>query len=66
MCVGRRRVADTDETVCLFVVMAAGKTFTDELKGRIKATVRRELSPRHVPGIVEECEGIPQTSNGKK
>ncbi|XP_044717667.1 AMP-binding enzyme domain-containing protein [Hirsutella rhossiliensis] len=67
VCVGRRRAADTDETVCLFVVMSPGKTFDDELRVQIKAKIRRELSPRHVPGVVEECgSGIPKTSNGKK
>ncbi|PNY28173.1 Acetoacetyl-CoA synthetase [Tolypocladium capitatum] len=67
VCVGRRRATDTDETVCLFVVMAEGKTFSEELKAQIKAKIRSELSPRHVPGVVEECGGgIPKTGNGKK
>ncbi|KAL1881401.1 hypothetical protein VTK73DRAFT_4161 [Phialemonium thermophilum] len=67
LCVGRRRVTDRDETVCLFVVMRPGKTFNDDLRDRIKGMIRKELSPRHVPGIVEECGGgIPRTNNGKK
>ena len=68
VCVGRRRAADTDETVCLFVVMAAGKTFDDKLKADIKGKIKSELSPRHVPGVVEECgpSGVPKTGNGKK
>ncbi|OAQ93236.1 acetoacetate-CoA ligase [Purpureocillium lilacinum] len=67
VCVGRRRATDNDETVCLFVVMAPGKTFSEELKASIKAKIRGELSPRHVPGVVEECGGgIPKTGNGKK
>lgn len=67
LCVGRRREGDTDEAVCLFVVPAAGKTFDDELKGRIKTTIRSELSPRHVPAFIEEAQGgIPKTGNGKK
>lgn len=67
VCVGRRRETDRDETVCLFVVMAPGKTFGDELRQRIKAVVRKELSPRHVPGIIEEAGGgVPKTGNGKK
>lgn len=67
VCVGRRRAEDTDETVCLFVVMAPGKAFNDDFRAKIKSTIRAELSPRHVPGIVEECGGgIPKTSNGKK
>jgi acetoacetyl-CoA synthetase len=67
VCIGRRRATDTDETVCLFVVMAPGKTFDETLQGQIKAKIRSELSPRHVPGVIEECGGgVPKTSNGKK
>lgn len=67
VCIGRRRATDTDETVCLFLVMVPGKTFTEDLKFRIKSKIKSELSPRHVPGVVEEGEGgIPKTGNGKK
>ncbi|KAG5919574.1 hypothetical protein E4U42_006479 [Claviceps africana] len=67
ICVGRRRETDKDETVCLFVVTVAGQRLTEELRSRIKAKIRAELSPRHVPGVVEECgAGIPKTGNGKK
>ncbi|TID02635.1 Malonamoyl-CoA synthetase vrtB [Colletotrichum higginsianum] len=67
VCVGRRRATDADETVCLFVVPAAGRHFDDELRAKIKSVIRRELSPRHVPGVVEEARGgIPKTGNGKK
>ncbi|KAK2612170.1 hypothetical protein QQS21_001746 [Conoideocrella luteorostrata] len=67
VCIGRRRVTDTDEAVCLFVVMVAGKMFSDDLAALIKSKIRSELSPRHVPLIVEECiAGIPKTGNGKK
>lgn len=67
VCVGRRREGDADETVCLFVVVQPGKSFTDELRERLKSTIRGQLSPRHVPAIIEECGGgIPKTGNGKK
>lgn len=67
VCVGRRRETDRDETVCLFVVMCEGKAFGGELAERIRSTIRKELSPRHVPGVVEEAGGgIPKTGNGKK
>ncbi|KAG6004380.1 hypothetical protein E4U21_001143 [Claviceps maximensis] len=67
VCVGRRRETDTDETVCLFIVMMAGQCLTDDLRSQIKAKIRAELSPRHVPAVVEECgAGIPKTGNGKK
>ena len=66
ICVGRRRAHDSDEVVVLFVKMAKDKTFSQELVGKIKAVVRKELSARHVPGIVDECPEIPVTINGKK
>ncbi|KAI5860503.1 acetoacetate-CoA ligase [Durotheca rogersii] len=67
VCVGRRRDADRDEVVCLFVAMAGDKPFSPSLRDRIREVIRRELSPRHVPGVIEECgAGIPKTSNGKK
>ena len=67
VCVGRRRATDTDETVCLFVVMTPGKSFTEAFKADVKAKIKSELSPRHVPGVIEECGGgVPKTGNGKK
>jgi acetoacetyl-CoA synthetase len=67
VCVGRRRETDRDETVCLFVLMCDGKAFSEELAERIRSTIRKELSPRHVPAVVEEAGGgIPRTGNGKK
>ncbi|KAK4179683.1 putative acetoacetyl-coenzyme A synthetase [Triangularia setosa] len=67
VCVGRRRERDRDETVCLFVVMSEGRVFTPESRKKIADTVRRELSARHVPGVIEEAGGgVPKTGNGKK
>ena len=66
LCIGRRRETDQDETVVLFVKMREGRTFSDALVKRIKDVVRKELSARHVPGIIEECPEIPVTTNGKK
>lgn len=66
LCIGRRREKDTDETVVLFLKMKDGKKYNDQLVHDIKATVRKELSARHVPGIIDECPEIPVTTNGKK
>ncbi|KAL4917569.1 hypothetical protein BDW62DRAFT_211087 [Aspergillus aurantiobrunneus] len=51
LCVGRRREGiDTDETVVLFVKLASqSESLPADLASRIQATIRRELSPRHVP-----------------
>lgn len=66
ICVGRRRETDTDETVVLFLKIAAGKKLDEGLQGSIKKMVRKELSARHVPGVIDECYEIPITGNGKK
>ena len=66
LCIGRRREKDSDETVVLFLKMKEGVMFTDKLAQDIKSIVRKELSARHVPGIIDECPDIPVTTNGKK
>ena len=37
----------------------------DELKARIKDTIRRQASPRHVPAVIIAVEDIPRTKSGK-
>lgn len=66
LCIGRRRETDTDETVVLFVKIAQGFTYSKDLVEQVKAVIRKELSARHVPGIIDECSEIPVTINGKK
>lgn len=66
LCIGRRRESDTDETVILFLKMTQGSKYSEELKEMVISVIRKELSARHVPGIVEECPEIPVTINGKK
>jgi acetoacetyl-CoA synthetase len=66
LCIGRRRETDTDETVVLFLKMKEGVSFGEKLSDDIKSTVRKELSARHVPGVIDECPEIPVTVNGKK
>ena len=66
LCIGRRRETDTDETVVLFLKMKECVALGETLVGEIKSVVRKELSARHVPGVVDECPEIPTTVNGKK
>ncbi|KAF2873769.1 hypothetical protein BDV95DRAFT_567721 [Massariosphaeria phaeospora] len=66
LCIGKRREEDTDETVCLFLKMEEGQKFSSELADAIKVAIRKALSARHVPGIVDECPEVPITTNGKK
>lgn len=66
LCIGRRRETDTDETVVLFLKMAEGETLDGDLSKKIQTVIRTELSPRHVPGLIDQCPEIPVTTNGKK
>ncbi|KAJ9495659.1 hypothetical protein H2202_008947 [Exophiala xenobiotica] len=66
LCIGRKREQDVDEVVVLFLKMSAGQSFSSELSHRIQAVVKKELSARHVPKIIDECPEIPVTTNGKK
>lgn len=66
LCIGRRRETDADETVCLFLKMKEGERFDQELVKGVQGMIRKELSARHVPGIVDETPEIPVTTNGKK
>jgi acetoacetyl-CoA synthetase len=50
----------------LFVVLAAGATLDSELEKKIRATVKAELSPRHVPDAIVAVAAVPRTLNGKK
>ncbi|GLV77696.1 acetoacetate--CoA ligase [Streptomyces hygroscopicus] len=50
----------------LFVHLAPGATLDEELLGRIKTTIRTQLSPRHVPDEVIEVPGVPHTLTGKR
>jgi len=50
----------------LFVVPAAGVTLDDDLREWIRARLRTELSPRHVPDEIVVIDEVPRTLNGKK
>jgi acetoacetyl-CoA synthetase len=55
-----------DVRVILFVKMMAGYHLTDELKHRIRNTIRINASPRHVPAKIIEVPDVPYTLNMKK
>jgi acetoacetyl-CoA synthetase len=50
----------------LFVVLQEGVDLDDDLKGRIKASIKENASPRHVPNEIFAVADIPKTLNGKK
>ena len=60
------RDSDGDVEVLLFVVLAAGTDLDDALQDAIRSRIRRETSPRHVPGRIASVSAIPYTLSGKK
>ena len=54
-----------DERIVLFVVLAGGLQLDAALTERIRSTVRRVLSPRHVPAKVLQVPDLPRTRSGK-
>lgn len=55
-----------DQRIILFVKCAEGYNLTEDLKGKIKKTLRAKTSPRHVPAKMIETPDIPYTLNMKK
>ncbi len=55
-----------DSFMPLFVVLREDAELDDELKGKIKKSIRERTSPRHVPNEVFAVPDIPKTLNGKK
>ncbi|HEV2936815.1 MAG TPA: acetoacetate--CoA ligase [Streptosporangiaceae bacterium] len=50
----------------LYVVPAEEAELDDDLKNRLRAVLRAQLSPRHVPDEIHQVPGIPRTLSGKK
>ncbi|MEC7572793.1 MAG: acetoacetate--CoA ligase, partial [Pseudomonadota bacterium] len=54
-----------DVRVVLFVTLRPGLRLNDDLIARIKARIRAEASPRHVPAKILQVAEIPRTKSGK-
>jgi acetoacetyl-CoA synthetase len=55
-----------DSFMPLFVVLQEDVELDDDLKNRIKQSIRENTSPRHVPNEIFAVPEIPKTLNGKK
>ena len=55
-----------DVRVILFVKLAEGVELTDDLKDKIRQTIRVNASPRHVPAKILSVPDVPYTLNMKK
>ena len=50
----------------LLFKIASGNILNDELKNKIRKTLRENASPRHVPALIIEVPDIPYTFSMKK
>jgi acetoacetyl-CoA synthetase len=55
----------TDGWMPLFVVLRDGAQLDDELVGALRARIREDCSPRHVPDEVHQVAEVPRTLSGK-
>jgi acetoacetyl-CoA synthetase len=55
-----------DSFMALFVVLREDMVLDEALKGRIKAKIREDVSPRHAPNEIYAIEEVPYTLSGKK
>jgi acetoacetyl-CoA synthetase len=53
-------------TLMLFVTLADGVSFDDDLRRQIASQLRTNLSPRHVPDSIHAVTALPRTLSGKK
>jgi acetoacetyl-CoA synthetase len=51
--------------LALYVVLREGARLDDALVGRIKARIREDCSPRHVPDEITAVPAVPRTLSGK-
>ena len=54
-----------DIRIILFIVLNEGYQLNDEIRNKIKKTLKSEASPRHVPSKIISVLEIPKTKNGK-
>ncbi|HMM67226.1 MAG TPA: hypothetical protein PKC03_09810 [Dokdonella sp.] len=55
-----------DERIVLFVRLREGLVLDAGLRDRIKAQIRANTTPRHVPAKIVQVADIPRTRSGKK
>ena len=58
--------AGSDSGMPLFVVMKKGLELNNEIREKLKNTIRKEYTPRHVPDEIIQVDEIPYTISGKK
>jgi acetoacetyl-CoA synthetase len=65
-CIVFGRPVGDDEEIVLCVVLKDGHALDDALVQRLRAQVRKQASPRHVPHAIHAVSAVPYTINGKR
>jgi acetoacetyl-CoA synthetase len=56
---------ENDVRVILFIKLSEGSILSEDLKSKIKYTLKTQVSPRHVPAKIISIHDIPRTRSGK-
>ncbi|UWQ35451.1 acetoacetate--CoA ligase (plasmid) [Leisingera sp. M527] len=56
---------DDDVRIVLFVILKDGTALDEDLTKKIKASIRKNSTPRHVPAKIIQVTDIPRTTTGK-
>ncbi|MDD9981223.1 MAG: acetoacetate--CoA ligase, partial [Gammaproteobacteria bacterium] len=54
-----------DVRIVLFVILRGGRTLDEALESQIRAHIRANATPRHVPARIVQVTDIPRTRSGK-
>ena len=63
--IGQEIAGGADVRIILFVRLAGGLALDDALRDRIRAQIRANASPHHVPKKIIQVSDIPRTISGK-
>ena len=56
---------DNDTRIVLLVRLRAGVLLDDVLRGEIRARIRTNCTPRHVPAVILQVDDLPRTRSNK-
>lgn len=64
-CLAVSQIQGNGERIILFVTLKEGQQLTAELIAALKASIRKNTSPHHVPAEIIQAPDLPRTMNGK-
>ena len=64
-CLATEIIVKNDTKIILFIKIVKKNIFDDNFKLLIKKTIKKLLSPKHIPSLIFNVEDIPRTKSGK-